>query len=77
MHIPRRYPFPSPGGEYQTACDYCGITWYRSSLVRDESGFLACPDDQEGRCTATLARLEQEAIAEASNDMAGIRREPW
>lgn len=77
MHIPRQYPFPAPRGEYQTTCDYCGITWYRSDLIRDESGLLACPDDQEGRSTATLDRLNAEAAAQAAAELDGMTKEPW
>lgn len=76
-HIPRQYNFPAPRGEYQTECAYCGITWYRSDLRRDESGLLACPDDQEGRCTAELDRLNAEAAAQAIAELPAGIKEPW
>ena len=57
LTMPRRYPFPAPRGERREYCSYCGILWYRSSLRRDAAGFLACPDDQGGRDTVTLDRL--------------------
>ena len=74
---PRKYPFPAPPGEYSTTCDYCGCEWYRSDLRRDASGFLACPDDQDGRDTVTLQRLETEAISKALEDLKRVRRERW
>jgi hypothetical protein len=76
-HIPRKYPFPAPAGEYQTECAYCGITWYRSELRRDEAGQLVCPDDIEGRSAAALDRLNQQAVAEAVAAQARPRRERW
>lgn len=58
--IPRRYPFPAPRGERRYTCDYCGMKWYISQLRRDASGFYACPDDQDGRDTVTLDRLNAQ-----------------
>lgn len=39
-------------------CDYCGVHYFRSKLVRDRAGFLACPKDAPGRDKVTLAELE-------------------
>jgi hypothetical protein len=50
-----------PRGERRIICDYCGMTWYRSSMVKDPSGYWACPDDQDGRDGVTLNRLNQQA----------------
>lgn len=58
-------------------CDYCGCDFYRSQLVRDPAGLLACEDDQEGRDTVTLNRLEAQAVAEATAEVAQGRKEPW
>jgi hypothetical protein len=45
-------------------CDYCGIKWYRSECRVDASGFLACPDDQDGRDQVTCDRQNQAAATE-------------
>lgn len=72
LTMPRNYwPLPGPPGERRAVCDYCGITWYRSSMRRDESGFLACPDDQDGRDVVQLNRLNQEAAQRSR-----LRRDP-
>lgn len=55
--IPRNIALPLPRGERRVTCDYCGAKWMRSDCIRDASGFLACPDDQEGRDAVTLDRL--------------------
>lgn len=52
--IGRKRSHRSPPGDTVRACSYCGIPWYRSQLVRDASGNLACPDDQRGRDVVTL-----------------------
>ena len=77
LTMPRQYPFPAPPGEYRAECAYCGMTWYRSSLIRDAAGLLACPDDQEGRDTVTLDRLGREAANAAIAEANRIRRERW
>lgn len=60
LTMPRRYQGPAPAGERRAECAYCGLTWYRSSMIRDPAGRLACPDDQDGRDEVTLARLNAE-----------------
>lgn len=57
-HWPR-----SSSGDYQAMCDYCGVQWRRSQLVRDASGLLACPDDQRGRDVVTLNQGNAEYAA--------------
>jgi len=42
-------------GDFRCICDYCGVEWHRSQLVRDQSGLLACPDDQPGLDMVALA----------------------
>lgn len=54
--ISRHRPSSSPRGDYQAECDYCGAMWYRSRLVKDGAGLLACPDDRRGRDVVTLSR---------------------
>jgi hypothetical protein len=56
--IPRRYPHEHVlPGERQDMCAYCGARWYRSELRRDASGYLICPDDDDGgRDRVTLDR---------------------
>lgn len=72
--IPRRYPnLPGPPGERRVFCDYCGIKWYRSELHRDASGFLACPDEGDGRDATTLDRLNARAAAAAARPRPGRR----
>jgi hypothetical protein len=67
------YPLPGPPGERRAACSYCGMTFYRSDMVRDASGHLACPDDQDGRDTATLDRLNAQHAAKAGMRRPGVR----
>lgn len=57
LTMPRRYVGPAPKGERRRTCDYCGIPWYQSVMRRDAAGLWACPDDQAGRDTVTLDRL--------------------
>lgn len=64
--IPRRYPFPAPAGEHQVTCAYCGMKWYRSQCRRDASGYLACPDDQDGLDTVSLDRANAAGAAAPS-----------
>lgn len=71
LTMPRRYgELPGPPGERRVACDYCGMTWYRSDLRRDPTGFLACPDDQQGRDVVTLDRANRAHLERA------LRRRP-
>jgi hypothetical protein len=75
LTMPRQYGrLPGPPGERRVVCDYCGITWYRSACRRDASGFLACPDDQSGRDTATLDRLNAQAAAQVRYPRPAIER---
>lgn len=55
-----------PRGDYQAACDYCGVMWHRSELVRDEAGLLRCPDEGEGE---DIVALTNENAAGASEYM--------
>lgn len=57
--IPRRLNRNDHQGDYRCLCDYCGITWMRSELVRDGSGLLRCPDET-GRDAVTLDRLNAQ-----------------
>lgn len=61
LTMPRKYPGKAPRGERRRLCDYCGIPWYQSSLRQDAAGYWACPDDQPGRDTVTLDRLNNAA----------------
>jgi hypothetical protein len=72
--ISRNYsPLPGPVGERRVSCAYCGLKWMRSECVRDASGFLACPDDREGRDAVTLDRLNAQHAARASMPRPGVR----
>jgi hypothetical protein len=46
--IGRKRKLDSPNGDVVVLCSYCGVLWYRSQLVRDAAGNLACPDDSPG-----------------------------
>lgn len=72
--ISRHYRLPAPAGERRVNCDYCGMKWYRSELVRDPSGYLACPDDQDGRDISTLDRLNSQYAARAAQARHPLRR---
>lgn len=73
--IARKYsPLPGPPGERRVSCDYCGITWMRSQCRRDAAGFLACPDDQDGRDTVTLDRANAAGAAEVRLPRPGMER---
>ena len=61
--IGRKRPAKSPPGDTVRICSYCGAAWYRSQLVRDRSGNLACPDDQRGRDAVTLTEGNLEWLA--------------
>ena len=74
LSIPRRYPGRvGPPGERQVECAYCGIKWYRSDCVRDASGYLVCPDDQDGRDTVTLDRANARELEKATRPRPGRR----
>lgn len=55
--IPGKIDPSWPRGTYRARCDYCGAGFMRHQLRRNESGFLACPDDQQGRDEVMLNRL--------------------
>lgn len=54
--ISYRRPRSSPIGDYEAKCDYCGVHWLRSRLVRDESNLLVCPDHNHGESVVALDR---------------------
>jgi hypothetical protein len=71
LSIPRQYPGRvGPPGECRRMCDYCGHQYYRSTMVRDPSGRLACTDGNchTGRDEVTLNR-ENAAAASESYDL--------
>lgn len=61
--IPNNIPRSHPRGTYMSRCDYCGAAYYRDQLTRNEAGFLACPDDRQGRDEVKLNRLNAEHAA--------------
>ena len=67
--IGRRWPRKAPKGDYVAMCDYCGVNWRRSKLIRDRAGYLVCPDDRGGRDAVTLAE-EAAAAAQDAGDIA-------
>lgn len=40
--IGRKWPRNAPRGDHPWLCDYCGARWRRSTLTRQQSGYLAC-----------------------------------
>lgn len=63
--IGRRYS--GPRRQWADTCDYCGVRWHRSELGQpDENGFLACPDDRDGRVEKTLDYLRAAGASEPS-----------
>lgn len=59
--VGRFWPRSAPPGDRPVRCDYCGVPWRRSLMVRDRAGLLACPDDQPGRDVVTLSELNAKA----------------
>lgn len=53
-HLPKN----SPHGDFETMCDYCGVAYYRSKLIRDAAGFLVCPRDAKGLDVVSLGQIE-------------------
>src|SRR4051812_14311503 len=53
--IGRKRSSASPSGDVTGLCTYCGAKWYRSQLVRDGAGALACPDDAAGLDTVSAS----------------------
>lgn len=43
-------------------CDYCGVQWHASDMVKDRSGRWRCPDEGEG----------MDRVAAAEDDMAAV-----
>ena len=39
-------------GDFSCLCSYCGVLYYRSELVLDQSGLLACERDRGGDVVA-------------------------
>lgn len=60
--IGRRYS--GPRRNYACPCDYCGVMWHRHELVLDGNGYLACPDDRDGRTEKELDALRAEGALE-------------
>lgn len=64
--IGKRWPFgKAPAGDFACLCDYCGVRYRRSQLVRKPNGLLACTgagtfNDASERDAVTLAELEAE-----------------
>lgn len=48
-----QWPHPAGG---TANCDYCGVKWPRSKLVRDGAGLLRCPDEGPGADATSLAQ---------------------
>jgi hypothetical protein len=61
--IGKHRPASLPRGDYVAVCSYCGQAWYRSQLIREESGRFACPDEGDGLDEVALA-AEQIAWAD-------------
>lgn len=80
--ISRHRPQKSPPGDIVCLCSYCGVAWYRSQLIRDMAGNLACPDELPGRDVVTLALGNAELAATRklgryiSSDAAGTLEAP-
>lgn len=63
LTIGRRWPASAPRGDHSAMCDYCGVTWRRSLLKRDDDGNLYCPQEGSGRAASTLDRLNAAGSA--------------
>jgi len=75
LTMPRQYNLPGPPGERRVTCDYCSAQFYRSECRRDFTGFLICPEcDDGGRDTATLDKLNAEAAAQVRGPRPTIER---
>lgn len=70
--IGRRYSGPSRNWEEE--CSYCGVTWLRSELTLDVAGYLACPDDRDGR-TAKEIDYQRAADSGEADIIRGRTRE--
>ena len=58
--IPRKLSANHVKGDRRARCDYCGVMWMRSKLVKKEGGLLACPDDVKGMDEVELSRRNTE-----------------
>jgi hypothetical protein len=67
--IPRNLPNDYPRGDRRARCDYCGVMWMRSQLVKKEDGLLACPDDAPGRVATELSRLNAQDAPQGKRDV--------
>lgn len=72
MHIGRRYS--GRKREYTADCDYCGVRFHRAELVLNPEGFLACPDDRDGR-TAIEIDYQRAMDSAVPTTINGKRRE--
>lgn len=50
-------------GEHLSACDVCGVPFWRSALRRGRDGLLRCDQDWPGRDEVTLAELTANRAA--------------
>lgn len=62
--IGRHYPRNAPRNDFVANCDYCGVPYYRSRMLRDRSGYLACPRDRKGRDVVTLTEANAASAQE-------------
>lgn len=65
--IGRRLPDHVPRLDHQTACDHCGVAYYRSDLVRQADGLLACERDRGGD-VVTISRENAQGAKEPIYD---------
>jgi len=66
--IGRHWPSSAPRGDYVVLCDYCGVRYRRSQLVRKGNGRLACSgpgtlDDADGRDEVELSEMTGRGTA--------------
>lgn len=52
-----------PARTWAEECSYCGVMWLRTDMVRNADGYLACPDDREGR---TAIEIDAQRASDAS-----------
>lgn len=76
--IGRHWPRDAPRGDYQAKCDYCGVLYRRSELVRDEAGLLVCAAEGEGLDVVALSRMSADDLRQPENyerDAPGVARD--
>lgn len=66
--VGKRWPRSLPRGDSQALCDYCGVQWPRSKLVRDGEGLLSCPDEGDGAGEGELNAANSALGAASSSD---------